>query len=61
MPLRERFAAFRADNTVASPTGKKADKAFFDDLSGEPLMLFADASALIAMIAGEATRTPSRT
>jgi antitoxin VapB len=36
VPLRDRMAAFRADNPLPRKTGKKADKAFFDDLSGEP-------------------------
>jgi len=34
-PLRERFAAFRAAHPLPPPTGLAADKAFFDDLSGE--------------------------
>lgn len=36
VPLRERIAAWRKDHPMPPPTGKKADKAFFDDLSGEP-------------------------
>jgi len=35
-PLRERIAAWRAANPFPPPTGLKADKAFFDDLSGGP-------------------------
>ncbi len=34
-PLRERFAALRAAHPLPPPTGDVADKAFFDDLSGE--------------------------
>lgn len=34
-PLRERFAALRAAHPLPPPTGLKADKAFFDWLSGE--------------------------
>ena len=34
VPLRERFAALRAKYPLPPPTGEKADKAFFDDLSG---------------------------
>jgi antitoxin VapB len=36
VPLRERFAALRAAHPLPPPTGLLADKAFFDDLSGEP-------------------------
>jgi antitoxin VapB len=36
IPLRGRLAAFRAANPLPPPTGLAADKAFFDDLSGEP-------------------------
>lgn len=36
IPLRERFAALRAAHPLPPPTGLLADKAFFDDLSGEP-------------------------
>ncbi len=36
IPLRHRFAALRAAHPVTPPTGLLADKAFFDDLSGEP-------------------------
>ena len=35
-PLRERIRAWRAANPLPPPTGLPADKAFFDDLSGEP-------------------------
>jgi antitoxin VapB len=34
-PLRERMRAWREANQFPPPTGLKADKAFFDDLSGE--------------------------
>lgn len=34
-PLRERFAELRASRPLPPPTGKVADKAFFDDLSGQ--------------------------
>jgi len=36
IPLRERFAALRRAHPLPPPTGKPADKAFFDALSGEP-------------------------
>jgi antitoxin VapB len=36
IPLRDRFAALRAAHPLPPPTGDVADKAFFDDLSGEP-------------------------
>jgi antitoxin VapB len=36
IPLRERFAALRAAHPLPPPTGLVADKAFFDELSGEP-------------------------
>jgi antitoxin VapB len=36
VPLRERFAALRATYSLPASTGEMADKAFFDDLSGEP-------------------------
>jgi len=36
VPLRERFAALRRAHPLPPPTGKVADKAFFDELSGEP-------------------------
>jgi antitoxin VapB len=35
IPLRERFAALRRAHALPPPTGHLADKAFFDDLSGE--------------------------
>jgi antitoxin VapB len=35
-PLRERMKAWREAHPFPPPTGLKADKAFFDDLSGEP-------------------------
>ena len=35
-PMRERVRAWREANPLPPPTGLKADKAFFDDLSGEP-------------------------
>jgi antitoxin VapB len=34
-PLRDRIQAWREANPFPSPTGLKADKDFFDDLSGE--------------------------
>ena len=34
VPLRERFARRRAAHPLPPPTGEAADKAFFDDLSG---------------------------
>jgi antitoxin VapB len=34
-PLRERFAALRRAHPLPPPTGRVADKAFFDELSGE--------------------------
>lgn len=36
IPLRERIAAWRKQHPMPPPTGQKADKAFFDKLSGEP-------------------------
>jgi antitoxin VapB len=36
IPLRERFAALRRAHPLPPATGFLADKAFFDDLSGEP-------------------------
>ncbi len=33
-PLRDRFAALRAAHPLPPPTGDRADKEFFDDLSG---------------------------
>jgi antitoxin VapB len=35
-PLRERIRQWREANPLPPPTGLHADKAFFDDLSGEP-------------------------
>jgi antitoxin VapB len=35
IPLRERLAALRAQHPLPRRTGKIADKAFFDELSGE--------------------------
>jgi antitoxin VapB len=35
IPLRERFAALRRAHPLPPPTGHVADKAFFDELSGE--------------------------
>ncbi|TWB20425.1 antitoxin VapB [Nitrospirillum amazonense] len=35
VPLRDRLAAFRARHALPAPTGLPADKAFFDDLSGD--------------------------
>ncbi len=34
LPLRERFAALRAAHKLPPRSGRTADKAFFDDLSG---------------------------
>lgn len=34
-PLRERFAALREAHPLPPATGEVADKAFFDELSGE--------------------------
>ena len=36
IPLRERIAAWRTEHPMPPRTGQNADKAFFDDLSGEP-------------------------
>jgi antitoxin VapB len=36
IPLRERIAAWRKEHPMPPSTGQQADKAFFDDLSGEP-------------------------
>jgi antitoxin VapB len=36
VPLRDRFARLRATHPLPPPTGATADKAFFDELSGEP-------------------------
>jgi len=35
IPLRDRFAAIRKAHPLPPTTGKVADKAFFDELSGE--------------------------
>jgi antitoxin VapB len=35
IPLRQRIAEWRKDHPLPPPTGQRADKAFFDDLSGE--------------------------
>ncbi|MDB5361814.1 MAG: transcription factor [Rhodospirillales bacterium] len=35
IPLRDRFAALRAMHPLPPATGEKADKAFFDELSGD--------------------------
>ncbi len=35
VPLRERFAALRREHPLPPATGCAADKAFFDELSGE--------------------------
>ena len=35
VPLRDRFAALRDAHPLPPATGRIADKAFFDDLSGE--------------------------
>lgn len=35
VPLRDRFAELRARHPLPRPTGLPADKAFFDDLSGD--------------------------
>ena len=35
IPLRERIAAWRREHPLPLPTGLPADKAFFDDLSGD--------------------------
>jgi len=36
VPLRDRFAALRQAHPLPPATDKRADKAFFDALSGEP-------------------------
>ena len=36
VPLRSRFAALRAAHPLPPRMGEMADKAFFDDLAGEP-------------------------
>jgi antitoxin VapB len=35
IPLREHIAMWRKEHPIPLPTGQPADKAFFDDLSGE--------------------------
>jgi antitoxin VapB len=35
VPLRERLNAFWREHPLPPPTGEKADKAFFDELSGD--------------------------
>jgi antitoxin VapB len=35
VPLRDRFAAVRSAHPLPPPTGEAADKAFFDELSGD--------------------------
>jgi antitoxin VapB len=35
IPLRERIAAWRKQHKLPPPTGRAANKAFFDELSGE--------------------------
>ena len=35
VPLRQRIAAWREQHPMPPPTGQPADKAFFDELSGE--------------------------
>jgi antitoxin VapB len=35
VPLRDRFAALRAAHPLRPATGQAADKAFFDELSGD--------------------------
>jgi antitoxin VapB len=35
VPLRNRFAAVRAEHPLPPPTGERADKAFFDEVTGE--------------------------
>ena len=34
-PLRERLEAYWRDHPLPPPTGEKADKTFFDELSGD--------------------------
>jgi antitoxin VapB len=36
VPLRDRFAAVRAEHPLPPPTSAHADKAFFDELDGDP-------------------------
>ncbi len=35
IPLRQRMAAWREAHPLPPPTGQNADKAFFDELSGD--------------------------
>ena len=35
IPLRDRFAAARAAHPLPPPTGEQADKAFFDEVTGD--------------------------
>ena len=35
IPLRERITAWRKAHPMPPPTGQRADKTFFDELSGE--------------------------
>ena len=35
IPLRDRFAAVRAQHPLPPPTGQRADKAFFDEVTGD--------------------------
>ena len=35
IPLRDRFAAVRAKHPLPPPTGEQADKAFFDEVTGD--------------------------
>jgi antitoxin VapB len=35
IPLRQRIAAWRKEHPMPRPTGRKADKQFFDRLSGD--------------------------
>ena len=35
IPLRDRIAAWRKEHPLPPATGQQADKAFFDDLSGD--------------------------
>ena len=51
--LRERFAAIRDAHDRPRSTAHAADKALFDEISGESMTIFDDASAFIAIVAGE--------
>jgi antitoxin VapB len=35
IPLRDRFAAVRAQHPLPPPTGQQADKTFFDEVTGD--------------------------